>query len=312
MRLPCLLKHGCIWSTTELRCKCKCIYFTLLSIFMSNYTYSSFANTYFSFYRGRTTIKDIWLESILLLEPHTLHCEGDKLMGRQYCVAVWLQSFSTTVRISCQKSKPASELTHAENGLAEAQTTEGSGPTRMGVPNSERSDRWKRVKPNSRPPDLHRRRAFPAKGRRSDRTLIWGSHKLLRTMLFRMCQRSRKIQNSIRIEHTMGSAVKGWAWRPQLLLCPASRLQGRLLPEIRICHLDRVPFFVNTSTHAATGTTCSRAEGNCLESGAQAECEGMIWGIRVLDWGILMENLGNEGESPKSPRPVDCWALLHL
>jgi hypothetical protein len=130
-------------------------------------------------------------------------------MGRQYCVAVWLQSFSTTVRISCQKSKPASELTHAENGLAEAQTTEGPGPTRMGVPNSERSDRWKRVKPNSRPPDLHRRRAFPAKGRRSDRTLIWGSHKLLRTMLFRMCQRSRKIQNSIRIEHTMGSAVKG-------------------------------------------------------------------------------------------------------
>jgi hypothetical protein len=38
----------------ESRCKCKCIYFTLLSMFMIKYAYSSFANTHFSFYRGRT------------------------------------------------------------------------------------------------------------------------------------------------------------------------------------------------------------------------------------------------------------------
>jgi hypothetical protein len=37
--LPCLLKHGCIWSTTELLCKCKCIYFTLLSMLMIKYAY---------------------------------------------------------------------------------------------------------------------------------------------------------------------------------------------------------------------------------------------------------------------------------
>jgi hypothetical protein len=54
MQLTCLLKHGCIWSATELWYKCKYIYFTLLSMFMVKYAYSSFANTYFSFYRGRT------------------------------------------------------------------------------------------------------------------------------------------------------------------------------------------------------------------------------------------------------------------
>jgi hypothetical protein len=48
------LTHGCIWSATELRGKCKCIYFTLSSMFMIKYAYSSFANTYFSFYCGRT------------------------------------------------------------------------------------------------------------------------------------------------------------------------------------------------------------------------------------------------------------------
>jgi hypothetical protein len=53
MQLLCLLKHGCILSAAELRCKCKCIYFTLLSMFMIKYVYSSFANTYFSFYHDR-------------------------------------------------------------------------------------------------------------------------------------------------------------------------------------------------------------------------------------------------------------------
>jgi hypothetical protein len=55
MQLLCLLKHGCIWGAVKLWCKCKCIYFTLLSMFMIKYAYSYFANTYFSFYRGRTT-----------------------------------------------------------------------------------------------------------------------------------------------------------------------------------------------------------------------------------------------------------------
>jgi hypothetical protein len=36
-------------------CKCKCIYFTLLSMLMIKYVYLFVANTYFSFYRGRTT-----------------------------------------------------------------------------------------------------------------------------------------------------------------------------------------------------------------------------------------------------------------
>jgi hypothetical protein len=53
MRLPSLLKYGCIWSAAELHCKCKYIYFTLLSMFMIKYAYSSFANTHFSFYHGR-------------------------------------------------------------------------------------------------------------------------------------------------------------------------------------------------------------------------------------------------------------------
>jgi hypothetical protein len=44
MRLLCLLKHGYFRSTAESRCKCKCIYFTLLSMFMIKYAYSSFAN----------------------------------------------------------------------------------------------------------------------------------------------------------------------------------------------------------------------------------------------------------------------------
>jgi hypothetical protein len=44
MRLLCLLKHGYFRSTAESRCKCKCIYFTLLSTFMIKYAYSSFAN----------------------------------------------------------------------------------------------------------------------------------------------------------------------------------------------------------------------------------------------------------------------------
>jgi hypothetical protein len=55
MWLLCLLKHGCIWSAAKLRCKCKCIYFTLLWTFMIKHAYLSFANTYFSFYHGRTT-----------------------------------------------------------------------------------------------------------------------------------------------------------------------------------------------------------------------------------------------------------------
>jgi hypothetical protein len=46
MRLLCLLKHGCIWRVAELQCKCKCIYFTLLSTFMIKYPYSSCANIY--------------------------------------------------------------------------------------------------------------------------------------------------------------------------------------------------------------------------------------------------------------------------
>jgi hypothetical protein len=37
-----------------MRCKCKCIYFTLLLVFMIKYAYSSFASTYFLFYRGKT------------------------------------------------------------------------------------------------------------------------------------------------------------------------------------------------------------------------------------------------------------------
>jgi hypothetical protein len=53
MRLPCLPKHGGIWSATELRCRCMHIYFTLLSIFMIKYAYSSFANT--CFYLGLLT-----------------------------------------------------------------------------------------------------------------------------------------------------------------------------------------------------------------------------------------------------------------
>jgi hypothetical protein len=34
------------FGAAELRCKCKCIYFTLLSTFMINCVYSSFANIY--------------------------------------------------------------------------------------------------------------------------------------------------------------------------------------------------------------------------------------------------------------------------
>jgi hypothetical protein len=55
MWLSCLLKHMCIWSVAELQRNCKCIYFTLLLMFMIKYAYSYFANAYFSFYRGRTT-----------------------------------------------------------------------------------------------------------------------------------------------------------------------------------------------------------------------------------------------------------------
>jgi hypothetical protein len=65
MWLLCLLKHGCIWSATELRCKCKCIYFTLLLMFMIKYAYSSFTSRYFSFYRGKTT-KTLWLTQQVL------------------------------------------------------------------------------------------------------------------------------------------------------------------------------------------------------------------------------------------------------
>jgi hypothetical protein len=54
MGLPFLLKHGCVWSATELCCKCKCIYFTLLSMFIIKYTYLSFVDTYLSFYHGET------------------------------------------------------------------------------------------------------------------------------------------------------------------------------------------------------------------------------------------------------------------
>jgi hypothetical protein len=54
MRLVCLHQHGCIQNAVELCCKYKCIYFTLLSMFMIKYTYSSFVNAYFLFYRGRT------------------------------------------------------------------------------------------------------------------------------------------------------------------------------------------------------------------------------------------------------------------
>jgi hypothetical protein len=54
MWLPCLLKHAYIWSAAKLQCKCKCIYFTLLLMFMIKYVYSSFDNTYFSLYRGWT------------------------------------------------------------------------------------------------------------------------------------------------------------------------------------------------------------------------------------------------------------------
>jgi hypothetical protein len=54
MQLLCLYKHGHIWSAAELQCKCKYIYFTLLSLFMIKYVYSSFDNTYLSFYRDRT------------------------------------------------------------------------------------------------------------------------------------------------------------------------------------------------------------------------------------------------------------------
>jgi hypothetical protein len=41
-------------SAIALACKCNCIYFTLLLMFMIKYAYSSFANTYFSFYHGST------------------------------------------------------------------------------------------------------------------------------------------------------------------------------------------------------------------------------------------------------------------
>jgi hypothetical protein len=54
MLLLCLLKDGCIWSAAKSQCKCKCIYFTLLLTFMIKYAYSSFVDTYLSFYCGRT------------------------------------------------------------------------------------------------------------------------------------------------------------------------------------------------------------------------------------------------------------------
>jgi hypothetical protein len=51
----CLIKYDCIWSAIELRCKCKYIYFTLLLTFIIKYVYSSITDTYFLFYRDRTT-----------------------------------------------------------------------------------------------------------------------------------------------------------------------------------------------------------------------------------------------------------------
>jgi hypothetical protein len=63
MHLLYLLKHGCIWSVADLRCKC--IYFILLSTFMIKYAYSSFTDTYFLFYRGRTIKMLLLMRKIL-------------------------------------------------------------------------------------------------------------------------------------------------------------------------------------------------------------------------------------------------------
>jgi hypothetical protein len=66
MLLRCLLKDGCIWSAAK--SQCKCIYFTLLLIFMIKYVYSSFVDIYFSFYHGRTTKIFSLMHRILCLE----------------------------------------------------------------------------------------------------------------------------------------------------------------------------------------------------------------------------------------------------
>jgi hypothetical protein len=58
-------EHGCNPNTTKLCCKCKCIYFTLLSMFMIKYEYSPFTDTYFSFYHSRT-IKMLLLMHMVL------------------------------------------------------------------------------------------------------------------------------------------------------------------------------------------------------------------------------------------------------
>jgi hypothetical protein len=70
MQLLCLLKHDCIWSAVKLCSKYECIYFTLMLTFMIKYAYSSFVDTYFSFYHGGTTknafinVQDFSLEHI--------------------------------------------------------------------------------------------------------------------------------------------------------------------------------------------------------------------------------------------------------